>query len=360
MILSVFLAIGETWEDFRSKGQDRLLINNNFKYYSSNFEKVYIFSYGWRSGKLLSNVYLVGNRYRLHRFFYAFLMPFLNMKKIMESNVLRGMQLTGGLPGIISKFFFHKKLVINYGYDYRKMAIIEGKIFQAYLYNVLKKAIMPFADAIIVTTKLLKKEINFYKKNIVYIPNSIDIQVFKPEKIRKTVDILFVGRLEKQKNLQLLMNAVALLNNQKISVLFVGNGSEKENILRFIKHHCVNLKILSSLPNNELPKYYNQAKIFILPSAIEGHPKALLEAMSCGMTVIGSKVSGIQGIIKNHSNGMLTTDNPHDLAGLIKSLLANPKLRQKLGNRARQSIKTHFNSRIIWQKEIDLLKKLSN
>ena len=362
MNLSVFLAIGESWEEFERKGQASLFINNNLKFYSKYFEAVYLFSYGNKSGKILDNVYLISNKYNLNRFLYALLIPLLNKRQIRNSSVLRGMQLTGGIPGITAKFFFRKPFVINYGYDYAKFARLEGKFIQSILFKLIEGFILRFSDEIIVTSVPLKQKIASRGMHKIHlIQNSIDTDLFKPKtEIKKNNLVLFVGRLERQKNLELLIYAIFKLKSNRLKLLFIGSGSQKERLLEIARKLRVNLLIKKPIPNEKLPKFYNQATVFVLPSVAEGNPKALLEAMSCGLTVIGTNVSGIKEIIRHHYNGILISNKTETLTKAIETVLSNRSLRYRLGERARITILKKFNARINWMKEVRLLKKKAN
>ncbi len=355
MTLSIFLAIGESWEEFEKIGQDKLLINNNYHYYSQNFEKVNIFSYGKKSAKLLPNVYLKGNRYGLNRFIYSLFLPIIYSKEIKDSNILRGMQLTGAIPAMTAKLIFRKKFVFNYGYNYIEYSRLDNKPIQAVILTLLKNIITKFADKIIVTTSDLAQ--NLPRKKTVVIPNSIDTDKFKAFRTNKDIDILFVGRLEKQKNLQFLLDAISL-TSQKIKVIFVGSGIEKVQLINKAKHLKINFQLFSNIAHDKLPKLYNRARVFILPSLIEGHPKALLEAMSCGLPVIGTNVNGINNLIKHNETGLLIEQNPNSLARAIIKILNSLQCRKKLGKAARKYILDNYESRKIWIKEISLLKSV--
>ncbi len=358
MTLSIFLAIGESWEDFCSKGQDKLWLNNNLKYYAANFLKVNVFSYGTAQKDLLPNVKLYANKYHLPRFIYALILPFLFRNEIKKTDIIRGMQLTGGIPAVTTKIFFNKKIVINYGYDYQQTALVEGKPIRSLGYKLLGYLILPFVNKIIITNLHIWEKIKFVnKRKIKYIPNGVNSKVFRPIKSVKIYDVLYVGRLEKQKNLFMLLDAVSKISPE-LKLLFIGSGSLKEQIITKAKALHLDLKIIDLIANDQLPKYYNQTKIFVFPSLIEGHPKALLEAMSCGLPVIGTNVEGIKDIITNEVNGLLVNKQVDDLTMAMKALLLSSKLGNRLGSMARNTIISKYDSDSTWTKEIKLLQNL--
>lgn len=359
MKLSIFLAIGESWEDLSSKGQDELFLRNNLAAYSRKFEETNVFSYGQRGGYLLPGVTLIPNRHKLHRFIYALILPFLWSDEIKSSSVIRGMQLTGLIPALISKWFFSKKIVVNYGYDYVLAAVVENKFVRAKLLEFIEKKLLSAADAIIVTTPALKnklRQMNLH--NLHLIPNGIDTDLFKPEHVQKDIDILFVGRLERQKQLMLLLRAVSLLKNRNINLTFVGTGKQRDNLLSYARKNNINLHIAGSMPHSQLPGIYNRAKVFVFPSLFEGHPKALLEAMSCGLSVIGTNVTGIREVIGHMVTGILCQAEANSLASKLAQLLDNKALREKLGSKARHIVVKEYNGKITWKKEISLLTML--
>ncbi len=361
MNLCVFLAIGENWEDFEAKGQDKLLIKNNFKYYGNNFDQVYIFSYGVVVKHLLPNVELLPNRWRIHRFIYAFIVPFIYRELINNCSLIRCYQLTGAIPGLVSKLLFQKRIIVNYGYDYAQIARIEKKPFRSMVFRLLEKIILPFVDRVIVTTKELRKRISGKSEDqIVVIPNGVDTVQFAPAKQKKSYGGVFVGRLEPQKNLQLLIKAWSLLPGcfRKENLLFIGNGIEEKIIKELATKLAVNLKIISAVPHDKLNNYLQKSKIFILPSLVEGHPKALLEAMSSGLPVIGTNVSGIREIIHSGKNGLLVNSNPQDLSRSLAQLFSRPKLRRSLGITARKYVIKNFSASKIWAREIALMNEL--
>lgn len=98
--------------------------------------------------------------------------------------------------------------------------------------------------------------------------------------------------------------------------------------------------------------------MFVLPSRHEGHPKALTEAMSCGLMCIGTKVEGTREMINHGKDGLLCMQNPESLAFTIMSALKNERLRERCGKQARQKIIDHFSLGKICDQELQIYKTI--
>jgi glycosyltransferase involved in cell wall biosynthesis len=98
--------------------------------------------------------------------------------------------------------------------------------------------------------------------------------------------------------------------------------------------------------------------VFVQTSEFEGHPKALLEAMACGVAVIGSDVPGIREIIRHGENGWLCNPEPVAIKNSIEQLMSNNELRHKLGKAARQDILMKYSLQEIASQELALLEGL--
>lgn len=342
MKLAVFLAIGETWEEFILRGQDDLFLNQNLRQYKKKFSKIYVFHYGRLARTLEEGIILVANDYSFHRFVYCLVFPILHRRKIAECNIIRGMQLTSGIPIFMSTVISNCKSIINYGYDYEKVARIEGKIIQTLMLKFLKYLLLNCVSAVIVTTSALKNSVKKITSKPVYlVPNGINTQLFSPKRVHKNVDILCVGRLVEQKNYIYLLHALSKIKHKIKLIQIIGNGGLYDTIEKIAQQNKLNIKIISKIPHSLLPTAYNQSKIFIMPSKIEGHPKALLEAMSCGCVVLGNDVEGISSIIKHGKNGYLFS-NEQDLTSLVLKILDNTKAQRFLSKNARRYILRNF------------------
>lgn len=387
MIVGVILAIGESLGDFEKKGQFKRLLNYNIRKYCESFEKVYLFSYADESYRLPKNCILVANKKRVHRFIYCLLLSLIHHRIINQCDVLRGLQLTGGIPAIVAKIIFDKKFIINYGYDYSQFARLEGRPLQSFLYKILKYPIIKLADAVIATSYDIKNAISKIAdpSKIFYIPNGVDLKLFKirHRAIKKEgkLRIIYIGRLEKQKNLDSLIYAISILKdrfprsggrgslflaqdslhfarNKKIEVSFFGQGSQKQHLLKIAKKLGVNLAIHDPIDYGFINTMFSKFDIFVLPSKIEGNPKILLEAMASGIAVIGSNVIGIKEIIIDKYNGILCEGDPNSIAEAIEAL-GDVKLRAKIGANAREFVAANFDIENLLVQEIDLIGRIA-
>ncbi|MCW5963918.1 MAG: glycosyltransferase [Bryobacterales bacterium] len=103
------------------------------------------------------------------------------------------------------------------------------------------------------------------------------------------------------------------------------------------------IEILKARPNSEALKLISEAAILVLPSRCEGMGRVLIEAMSAGIPVIGSRIGGIPHLIRDGENGFLFPSGDADaLEDRLRKLLADPDLRSRMGARGRELAKQQF------------------
>ncbi|QQG42844.1 MAG: glycosyltransferase family 4 protein [Candidatus Giovannonibacteria bacterium] len=115
------------------------------------------------------------------------------------------------------------------------------------------------------------------------------------------------------------------------------------------------LKIISDIPYDELPKYLWKAHIFVRPSRSEGMGNAFVEALAAGLPIVGTPVGGILDIIKDGETGLFAkVDDPKDLAEKIKILLADKALARKIVENGRKMVEERFDWNKIAQNYSDI------
>ena len=361
MKLGVVLALGESFTDLKTKGQDQLMITQNISSFAKSFKKVFVFTYKKEKVLLPKNVQLIVPPFNMPRYLYGLVMPLLHRKIFKDLSLIRCFQLSGVVPGIIAKLVFRTKIVFNFGYDYSAFAKIEGKPIQALIFSILKPIAFFFTDHILVKNKSLLPAISHKPSaKFTYIPNGVDIKLFKPARAnKKNLIVLFVGRLEPQKNLLNLIKAVAKVKS-KPQLILIGEGSQKITLAKLAKKLEVNLKLPGKVNYLDLPKHYHRAALFVLPSIKEGSPKALLEAMASQRACIASNIAENREIITHRQNGLLSANSTASFAKNINLLLRSASLRQQLANSARKTVVSKFSVKKIMDQELKVLNQVAN
>lgn len=363
MNLGLLFSIGGSIQDYKNNGQLKRLIEY-LESYKLIFNKIYIFSYANECENLPSNCILVPNKHNIHRYLYTFLLPFIQAKEFKNSNILKVTQMTGSTPAVISKLLYKIPYISTYGFDYFSFAKTENQGTISKLINIFMPVWIKFSDCLIVTNKIIleKLKIKGLSSKLAYIPNGVDTSLFKPvdHKIStETIKILSVGRLVKQKNLGLLVEAINKSKfNNRIKLTIVGEGPEKQYLDNLAKKLNVDLTILPFCPLEILYSHYKNNNLFILPSLIEGHPKVLLESLSVGLPTIASNVEGVTEIITDNENGLLFDPSSEvALSEKIDLLISDQVLAGRLSDSGKKCIKKYFSLKNLLSKENQLLNK---
>lgn len=240
------------------------------------------------------------------------------------------------------------------------------------IYKILRILAYKLATIIIVQTKLIKDYFpNFLQNQIFIIPNWV-----KEPKIKKLLKdedksitpiskIISIGRLDQQKNHQLLIRAFAKLSDQypNLTLDIYGDGILRNDLENLII--SFNLQDRIKLPGitMNVESTLAEADLFVFPSAYEGFPNALCEAMAVGLPVIASNCSGSNEIVENNHNGLLfNIDNMEELVKCIESLINNPSHARQLAINA-QDIINQFNELKIltlWEQTLEKVLTTNN
>lgn len=362
MKIGVIPEQGGSLKNLRDFGQDDRFLTYLDRL-SQKFEKVYYFSYSdHKSNEDYSNKFVLIKNRKLHRWLYSFMMPVFKRKEFKDCDVFRVMHMTGIIPTIIGKYLLGKPFIATYGYDYAKHSLLEGGIIRPLIFKVREKIGIRIADKVIVTNSKTKKYVSKFRKedDILFVPNWVDTKLFRPyDGLRRKKQILYVGRVDRQKNVNLLVDALEVLGDKDARLVIIG-GSEKggKAIKTYAEKKKVNLEWAGVIPHSRLPRYYNEADIFIMPSLSEGSPKALLEAMSCGLPCIGTRIDGITDVIVDGENGLICDLSPDDMANKMKDIFENEDFAVRLRKKARQTIEERFSMDKLIDFEISKIKEL--
>ena len=228
---------------------------------------------------------------------------------------------------------------------------IFGKIFGRIDKKVAKKT-----DKLIVVSQFSKKEVLKYYKipedKIIVIPNGVDNKIFsiqnrKQKLKKKTFNLLFVGRLVARKAPQYLIEALPLIIKEipNVKLIIIGSGPLKGVLLKRIKQLGLTGKvsIFSGVPINILAKIYAISDLFIFHSFYEAQGIVLLEAMSSGVPIIGTKIGGIPDTIIHNKCGMLIKPgDPKSISNAVINLYKNKSKMDKFVKNGLERIEKNY------------------
>jgi glycosyltransferase involved in cell wall biosynthesis len=169
------------------------------------------------------------------------------------------------------------------------------------------------------------------------VPNYVDTDLMAPgpAPVRPRPRVGFLGRFERQKNPLTLIEAMAGIDAELVAV---GAGSLRDAMAVRAAELGISLTMSGNLPHPELPGFFRSLDVFALPSLFEGHPKALLEAMACGLPVVGGDSPGIREVVDHGRTGLLAAPEPAAFRAAIAGLLADRARAAALGSAARAEI----------------------
>jgi starch synthase len=240
-------------------------------------------------------------------------------------------------------------------------------------YHLSRFLLRNAADVYLSLTKQMENELitlGLCKERILYMPNVVDTQVFRPNGEKADNTILFVGRIAPVKGLHVLLKSLKYLK-QPITLDIIGplgwNPDYNQKILKLIEEenrrgkHKINY--LGHVHPNQptLIEKYQKASIFVLPSFYEAFGMVLLEALACETPAISTYTGGTPEIVISGINGILVPVNNHvKLAAAINYLLENKNVRTEFGRNGRKIVENNFSIETAVKKLCRIYERLAN
>lgn len=225
--------------------------------------------------------------------------------------------------------------------------------------NILLKFFVGFSDVIIAISPNVKNYLETITKisseKISLITNGVRI----PEKVSQ-YDILskrlelgilndeivigFVGRLDNNhKRMSDLVHALSIVNDNRLKLLIVGTGLDKELVEKIALQLNLSDKVIMVGYQGDTSTFYSIMNVLCVPSSREGFGLVAAEAMLHGLPVIATKVGGLQDIVVDNDTGFLVTPlSPKSIAEKLQILIDQPDLQKKMGERGRKRALSHY------------------
>ncbi len=231
-----------------------------------------------------------------------------------------------------------------------------------------EKEVLRLADRIVAATPAELAQLQWLYQTdtskVVIIPPGVDISHFYPIPNDEACEVieappcdprggrmlLYVGRIEPLKGIDILIQAIKILNSQNIYVCLAVIGGDLEAEQENQNEEMERLKAISQQAGlndliaflgkrsqDTLPYYYSASEAVVVPSHYESFGMVALEAMACGTPVVASQVGGLAFLVQDGVTGYtVPVDDPEALATRLSWILQDSELRQKLGEQALQ------------------------
>lgn len=210
-----------------------------------------------------------------------------------------------------------------------------------------------------------------FRKEIVYLPNFIDIHKFDEFEAEADKDgrdkessFVYFGRLTHGKGLVTLLEAAKLLShrnrNNKIQIKIIGDGLLREELEKKVEAEGIsNVRFFGYMNGKALYQEIKKSMAAILPSEwYENSPMSVIEAFVFGKPVIGSRIAGIPELVRDNETGLtVEPGNPEDLSSKIEYLVNNPDKTAEMGENARRFVEQNLNAEKYYQKLMEVYKR---
>lgn len=266
--------------------------------------------------------------------FYAIKVLYLKDTLITQSMISCNSEII-----ISTRIDFTKKLLKNN--EYKNIKVAEEHIYhnndKKYLKDISKilkeiDYLMPSSNYLTDYYKNLNK-----KYNHKIITNDMPIETDNSISNLKNKNIISVGRLDKVKGYNDLINLFGKIDNKKWTLNIVGNGPEYNNLDKQIKELGLenNLKLLGFKNTDELNELYANSSIYIMTSYEESFGLVLLEAASHGLPIIAySSALGAKEILKDNNGILISKRNEKEMISSLNKLISDIKLRKKYSEKS--------------------------
>ncbi len=232
-----------------------------------------------------------------------------------------------------------------------------------------EREVLRLADRIVAATPAELAQLQWLyqadTRKVVVIPPGVDISRFypiHPDEAKEVIGVppcdktlLFVGRIEPLKGIDILIQAIGLMQAKQVYVCLVVIGGDADSETESTSDEMERLKairekvglkdlitFLGKRSQDTLPYYYSAAEAVVVPSHYESFGMVALEAMACGTPVVASQVGGLAFLVRDGVTGYtVPVDEPQALADRLTMLMQDPALRHKLGEQALQEARQY-------------------
>lgn len=309
---------------------------------------------------------------------------FIEAKSILKEYDLVVLQGVWNFPffavAYLAKKYNIPYIIVPRGTLYKETWEMKSKLYKDILYNLVIKKMLLNAASIQFTTldekNSVLKYLNIDLVNYI-IPNSIDLSKYlelpekneflnKNEFLKGKKIILFFGRITQKKGLDILIESLNLLKEQRQDFILLIAGPDSQgywaSIEKQVKDYSLSsyVKYIGMLEGKDKLRILVDTNIFILPSYSENFGMSVVEAMSAGLPVIISNKVGIYNEVIQENAGIVTTLDSNEIANAIDKLLSNDNEIERLAGIGKEFVKNYCEIESVSRKLLNKVKGIVN
>ena len=297
---------------------------------------------------------------------YALALPLVHRRAMRECGVLRVLQFTGVIPALIARALHGIPFVVTYGYDYAEVARLAGSRWKPRLLRGLERVALPRAAAVIVTSREMEERLARHpaRPRLAYFPNGVDVDEFspatRPSSDRGIRRVLYAGRLESEKNVERLIDAMALVRAPAARLVVVGDGRRREALAERAHRAGVGSSGPASWRTGGCRNSSAAPTASSFPRSRRAIRRRLIEAMACGVPCAASARGGIPSMVEHEATGLLFDPEDVDtIARAIERLLGDAALAARLGLAGRAAAVARYDARALLAAEAAFVHSLA-
>lgn len=227
-------------------------------------------------------------------------------------------------------------------------------------YKPARHAALACADAIHEFLPVYAQSVpECWQHKVTVIPNAAPASMPQAENPDPLKTLLYLGRFEGRKRIDLLIQAFSLLAPQfpQWRLRLVGGGPQAKTVRQWSKTLIAQGRMELCDFISDVGAAYAKADIFCQPTLSEGIPNSVLEAMSAGLPIVGvADCPAMRALVGHGKNGLLAAEPmPEVLAKTLQPLMESADLRQQLGRQAREDSQGRYGAKLIFDQWEELL-----
>lgn len=272
------------------------------------------------------------------------------IKNLLKQNEYAFLHCHSPIGGVLCRLAAHKMgvaaIYTAHGFHFYKGASLLSWL----LFYPIERFLARYTKVLITINKEdYKRAAKFKAGKVVYVPGvgirlpqadlQMDTGIREEFGIPKeAVLLLSVGEMNRNKNHQAVIRAMAELKEPRLHYIICGHGVLQDKLEHLAEECGLQGQVHFAGFRQDISRFYQAADIFVFPSYREGLSVSLMEAMSYGLPIICSRIRGNTDLVQDSEGGYLAEpDKPTTIAECIGKLWQDKAMRQKMGEHNRQA-----------------------